>query len=436
MKEKESVTEPMCPLCEKSEQAEQLPKKLYGQGVCRRCYNTFATKRELAFLLDVLVINGLIFLVGLALIRSGALHPSLRTSLGWQGLSWLFLTLKDGFNGHSPGKVRFGLQVVDASTGQPAGFRASFKRNLPLLLPVVPLVVALQLRRGKRLGDEWAGTRVIWKAYQEKAPFAGHISPPVDVAKVLVETHSCEPRPVGVEHMNPWISMGLKPQQTVHYILETGGGRSVLMLAMLVGVARALMQVNHTALAADLQSILGVVAIALVGVVVGLASLYLGGWLYRWIGSWFGGQAKAKDVRTALAWAQVPMLAVFTLWFVIFLTSPAWGMISSDGHLTGRAGAVASVVLIVAGAVGMVWQAILTVHALAVAHRFSAWKGFGTLGVSYAFLIPLAPIVIPIMLWFGFPNIAVGGDLIHGVLTRMSSHVTAEPGGDPATASR
>jgi uncharacterized RDD family membrane protein YckC len=83
-------------------------------------------------------------------------------------VAWL---LKDGFHGHSFGKSLLGLQVVDIDTGQGAGFGASFKRNLPMLIPFAPLVAAFQMSRGPRLGDGWANTRVVWKKYLGRGPF-------------------------------------------------------------------------------------------------------------------------------------------------------------------------------------------------------------------------------------------------------------------------
>jgi len=81
---------------------------------------------------------------------------------------WLF---RDGFGGRSFGKSVMGLQVVDVDTGQGAGFGASFKRNLPMLIPFAPLVAAAQMSRGPRLGDGWANTRVVWKKHQGRGPF-------------------------------------------------------------------------------------------------------------------------------------------------------------------------------------------------------------------------------------------------------------------------
>jgi len=88
---------------------------------------------------------------------------------------WCLFACKDGFRGFSPGKWLLGLRVLDARTREPAGFRASFKRNIPLVLPIVNwiaiLVIAGQIGRGPRLGDGWAKTMVIWQAHANKLPF-------------------------------------------------------------------------------------------------------------------------------------------------------------------------------------------------------------------------------------------------------------------------
>ncbi|MBN1513081.1 MAG: RDD family protein [Phycisphaerae bacterium] len=83
----------------------------------------------------------------------------------------LFL-VKDGFYGQSPGKALTGVQVVNSRTLEPIGPWQSFLRNLVLLVPLVgPVLVAGTMIGGKRWGDGWAGTRVIWKKYRHRPVF-------------------------------------------------------------------------------------------------------------------------------------------------------------------------------------------------------------------------------------------------------------------------
>ena len=85
------------------------------------------------------------------------------------------LSLKDGFRGFSPGKWLMDLRVLDETTRQPAGFLASFKRNIPLFIPIINLIVMLNFvgtfGRGRRLGDGWARTIVVWREHENKPPF-------------------------------------------------------------------------------------------------------------------------------------------------------------------------------------------------------------------------------------------------------------------------
>jgi hypothetical protein len=68
---------------------------------------------------------------------------------------------KDGVRGVSAGKWLTGLQVVDDRRGTPIGFARSIRRNLILLIPLMPIVLAFQMRGGPRWGEGWAGTRVV-----------------------------------------------------------------------------------------------------------------------------------------------------------------------------------------------------------------------------------------------------------------------------------
>jgi uncharacterized RDD family membrane protein YckC len=130
----------------------------------------------------------------LVLVMVVTLAPSQQEAPFYEGLiGWGVLTLlyglvlvKDGLAGHSPGKFLCGVQVVDNATLAPGTLLQSVQRNLPTLIPIVPLVIAVQLSKGKRLGDGWANTRVIWKAYRDHPVFTGA---PLAVADQLGEDY-------------------------------------------------------------------------------------------------------------------------------------------------------------------------------------------------------------------------------------------------------
>jgi len=167
----------VCPLCGKAEHMRKA-KSVYEHWVCGRCSRSFANRRQAAYVLDyfaspILALPFLMVLMIPAFVivqcMSGSFETEEEKFAKIEFLLPLFLTLcfllKDGFLGYSFGKWVCGLRVMNEATGKPAGFVASFKRNLPLLIPIVPLVVMSRLMKGYRVGDGWAKTKVVWTKY-------------------------------------------------------------------------------------------------------------------------------------------------------------------------------------------------------------------------------------------------------------------------------
>lgn len=164
-----------CPLC-RNEKHMPKGKPLYGVQVCKKCYYGFANRRQFAFIIDSLVFRIASFGAGLALGVGLVLLGGSETTLmaiAWPldiGMLALFLC-KDGLAGRSLGKLICGVHAIDERTGEPIGLGASFKRNLLLAVPILPLVVAYQLSKGHRWGDGWSHSKVIWNKFADHPIF-------------------------------------------------------------------------------------------------------------------------------------------------------------------------------------------------------------------------------------------------------------------------
>ena len=180
---------PQCCLCGNWLQFGSKP--LYGYQVCPKCHSDFAWKRAFAHLIDIVALTAVVWVLVIVVMVIGVVIVGIGNSAaGDKGATagailFIFLyacillasyglfLIRDGFNGQSPGKRVLGLQVINSLTGTPSKFGDSFKRNLILLVPVLPIVVAVQIftTNGLRIGDEWAQTKVIWLQYADRAPF-------------------------------------------------------------------------------------------------------------------------------------------------------------------------------------------------------------------------------------------------------------------------
>jgi signal peptidase I len=105
---------------------------------------------------------------------------------------------------------------------------------------------------------------------------------------------------------SPWISVWLRPRQTIENILARQPRRSVWLLASL-GAASSLLPSllagGAASLLTDWHALLG---LAVICAVIGIGNLYIGAFVYKWIGRLFGGRASAADLRAALAWSAMP----------------------------------------------------------------------------------------------------------------------------------
>jgi uncharacterized RDD family membrane protein YckC len=176
----------VCPLCNHRPTGWT---KIYGHPVCKKCYYKLANRRQSAFVVDNVLLTVPVWLIGRFIQR----HVTLPTfsDLAWEvlgsALALLLMSifaLKDGFGGQSPGKRLAGVQVLDDRTGRPISFDQSFKRNAIFLVGCLPFVgnvaslivlitIMIQLGKGRRLGDRFAGTRVIWKKHARSVVFGG-----------------------------------------------------------------------------------------------------------------------------------------------------------------------------------------------------------------------------------------------------------------------
>lgn len=180
-------TRSTCPLCR--QRPADRSKRIYGHPVCKKCLYAFANRRQLAYLLDSVIYMVPAFPIGMAiafgLARAGITEPLLTALTGVIGLPIACLfAMKDGFGGQSPGKRAADVQVIDEPTGQPIGFKQSFKRNAILLVGQIPFVggivalvvliaLAMAVGKGYRWGDRYAKTKVIWKKYAGSFVFGG-----------------------------------------------------------------------------------------------------------------------------------------------------------------------------------------------------------------------------------------------------------------------
>jgi Yip1 domain len=189
---------------------------------------------------------------------------------------------------------------------------------------------------------------------------------------------------VGSLTINPFLTIWTKPRATTRAIVNTNPAFRVLPIAILGGVLEAL-QLESLVFAGDQLTVPIILLIAVVvGPPLGLVFLYAGAWIVQMSCLLLGGQADPREVRAALAWSSVPLLATLPLWIIRL---PLLGRVSAHPALIYPLVATFVPELILS-----VWWMVVTAKALGEVQRFSAWRAFSSM------LLLLAPFVILIVI--------------------------------------
>ncbi len=197
--------------------------------------------------------------------------------------------------------------------------------------------------------------------------------------------------------LNPWMSIWTRPRATIRQIVDTDPTYMVLALGAAAGIARALGEVSEIPQNEELPLLVKLIIVAVVGALMGLVTLFVAGWLFRWTASWLGGVGTAEQTRAAVAWGQVPLIA--TLPAVLTLIGLFGMEVFDDYSPETEWQAQLWPVLLVGGGLMVVlsiWTIFTGVKCLAEVHQFSAWRALGA--CILAFLVIFAIVFVPLFL--------------------------------------
>jgi len=203
------------------------------------------------------------------------------------------------------------------------------------------------------------------------------------------------------QNINPWFAIWTRPRATMRWILdyETPTGiaaivdsspdRLVVPLAAIGGIAHALNRASTLGLG-DLYPILGIAFWAVMGGALGgIITLFVGGWVLTLTGRPFRGTGSTEDVRSAVAWSNVPIIWALLLWIPELALFGREIFMSAMPLVEANPGLGLALLGFGALEIGVaVWAFVVFLKCLAEAQNFSAWRALGS--TVLAGLIPIA----------------------------------------------
>jgi hypothetical protein len=198
-----------------------------------------------------------------------------------------------------------------------------------------------------------------------------------------------------------WLTMCIKPRETIRKIVKSISRSQMILLAALIGIDYLLDQMS-TRNVGDFLPFSSVLAIALIGgpvIGVGLVSLF--GAILSWTGKRLGGQATAAYMRAAYAWSWIPNLLGLVLWLpqlILFgteLFTTAKPKMDSSPML-----AFIFLGILGIGIVTSIWSFILLLVNISELQGFSILRALGSLLLSL--LVLFVPVLCVFVLLSGF----------------------------------
>jgi Yip1 domain len=199
---------------------------------------------------------------------------------------------------------------------------------------------------------------------------------------------------------NPFLTIWTRPRATIRGIVDTDPYHFMVSLTVLGGISNALDRARNQH-AGDSLSLSGVLMSCMVGGVLGgLFALYVGGGILKWVCSWLGGRASFKEVRAAMAWSHVPVVAALAITVLQLLLFDNELFTTKTPHLDASP-ALRQLFMALNGVefVLAIWSLVLFVKCLGEVNGFSAWRALGSLFLAFLIIaIPLVLIAIAVVL--------------------------------------
>jgi len=225
-------------------------------------------------------------------------------------------------------------------------------------------------------------------------PSEGTVLPPyvpTQPVEHVAYAESNEPPTAPLEPINPWIGIITQPRATTRYILDSGKWNNIWGLYAIIFVMMIPTMILSMVMQAPTQDLpsgmdqtffYGMMGFMLVfmlvlGYPIGVLMVYILGYFCKLAGSWLDGVGTTAELRIAFTWSYVA-----SMYLNILMIIP-YGLIAYYNFTSPSADPVRQIIMsLVIMAISLpvtIIYLIIASKCIGEAHRFSAWRGLGTI---------------------------------------------------------
>lgn len=204
-----------------------------------------------------------------------------------------------------------------------------------------------------------------------------------------------------VEKLNPFFSIWLSSRETVRYVLDHKDLKYSLTIAAIAGISGGISAAGELRKNFEIPLLLVLIGIIVLGPILNLVGVYIGAAIYTWVGKWFGGKGKFKEMLQALGVVMVTSIWMTPYW--ILSTALVYNGLSVTNIVSGI-NPVAIIWFLVSSLITLtfsIWMIVIQSKVIGEVHQFSSWKGFATLIIP-SVLIGIIVFIIMFIFIFAF----------------------------------
>jgi hypothetical protein len=191
--------------------------------------------------------------------------------------------------------------------------------------------------------------------------------------------------PVLTSHRSPFLTIWRRPRETVRWIVAEKPSLHVMWLASLAGIGDSLSRdfARDTGDRSAVAITVAILGACIRGPLWGLLNLWVFSHLIRWTGGWIGGKATREHLKSAMAWAVVPIACGVPLWIPLVVNSHIF---SEDAPSMGAQPVllvIALLAIVLVEVILAVWAIVLLCQTVAEVQDFrSGWRALANLFMS------------------------------------------------------
>lgn len=190
-----------------------------------------------------------------------------------------------------------------------------------------------------------------------------------------------------VKALNPWLYIWIRPRETIRQIIDAHPSYMVIPLGIMTGFTQAIDRMMGRNYGDDIPWYMLILMAIFLGGIGGIANLYIGGAILRWVGSKLGGVANSEEVRAAIAWSSVPQIIILGLLLIFILIfreesftsqTPRMDALAEQNLAVALLFILSAIPFLALIAIMGIWNLLLLSKTLGEVHGFSAWRGLAT----------------------------------------------------------